>query len=156
MDMLRLLLVLMLALPGAGAIAVALCGAGRAPLVRQISLAVTVVDLLLAMIVTVGFLSTRADPPAQAADTFHPAIVPGDPRARPRVPRLAADARLRHARRLSGLRHHPLLCLLRADAGSSLLPHRHLGRPGTPLCCPQVLHLHARRQPDHAPGHPGG
>ena len=72
-------------------------------------------------------------------------------RARPRISRLAAAARHRHDRRLPGVRHHPLLRLLRADAGAALLPDRHLGRPGTAARGAQVLHLHAGRQRHHLP-----
>jgi NADH-quinone oxidoreductase subunit M len=81
MDTLRILLIILLVLPFAGAILVALCGAGRAALVRQLSLAITVLDLLLALIVAAGFLSARAEHPLPVAPdalaTFHPEIVPG-------------------------------------------------------------------------------
>jgi NADH-quinone oxidoreductase subunit M len=78
MDLMRLMLVLMLALPAMGAIVVALCGPGRAALVRQISLAVTLLDLLLAIIVTFGFLAARGEQPVpRDAATFRPVLVPG-------------------------------------------------------------------------------
>src|SRR5687768_17188105 len=78
MDLLRLLLVLLLALPAAGALVVALCGPSRPQLVRQISLTVTLLDLLLAIVVTFGFLSAREERPLpNKAPTFQPVLVPG-------------------------------------------------------------------------------
>jgi NADH-quinone oxidoreductase subunit M len=84
MEILRYLLVLMLALPFLGALAVALCGPARAALVRQLSLTVTVLDLLLAVIVSGGFVDIqqgrlgpeqkRTGPTAPKA-TFDPDIV---------------------------------------------------------------------------------
>jgi NADH-quinone oxidoreductase subunit M len=78
MDFLRILLVLLLLVPFAGAIAVALCGTGRAALVRQLSLTVTVLDLLLALIVAAGFLTARGEQPLpRHSTTFRPEVVPG-------------------------------------------------------------------------------
>jgi NADH-quinone oxidoreductase subunit M len=86
LDTLRALLVLLLALPVAAAIVVALLGPRRLPAIRWISLAVTVADLVIAALLAIGFVEIRADAPPQAAEpvpTFRPEIVPGATAADP-------------------------------------------------------------------------
>lgn len=82
MDAMRFCVVLLLVLPALGAAAAALLGQARAPLVRQVCLAVTVLDLLLALVVAGGYLRARADHPLAAleggrVETFRPELVPG-------------------------------------------------------------------------------
>src|SRR5262245_7670875 len=86
----ELLLLLLLALPAGGAIAVALLGGQRAQLVRWISLGITLADLLLAAVLTIGFAAARSERetqvPAKAAapaTTFTPELVPGAEPGRP-------------------------------------------------------------------------
>jgi NADH-quinone oxidoreductase subunit M len=69
------LVVVLLLLPAVGAIVVACLGQGRALLVRQISLGVTVADAALALVLAFAFLSGRT--PAKDSTTFHPEFVPG-------------------------------------------------------------------------------
>ncbi|MSQ97072.1 MAG: NADH-quinone oxidoreductase subunit M [Gemmataceae bacterium] len=74
------LLILLLALPAVGAIVVACLGQGRALLVRQISLGVTMGGALIALILAIGV----AEHPSPAAQTtFHPRFVPGATAASP-------------------------------------------------------------------------
>jgi NADH-quinone oxidoreductase subunit M len=80
LDTLRTLLVLLLALPAAAAIVVALLGPRRLAALRWISLAVTVADLLIAALLAAGFAEIRAAEPQRATErvpTFRPEIVPG-------------------------------------------------------------------------------
>jgi len=74
LDLLRVLLVVMLALPAAAAALAALLGPSRPDAVRGLSLVAVLADLVLAVILVVGFVSL--DRPAPGA-TFHPEIVPG-------------------------------------------------------------------------------
>jgi NADH-quinone oxidoreductase subunit M len=86
LDTLRALLVLLLALPVAAAIVVALLGPRRLPAIRWISLAVTVADLVIASLLAIGFVEIRNAAPERAAEpvpTFHPEIVPGATEADP-------------------------------------------------------------------------
>jgi NADH-quinone oxidoreductase subunit M len=80
LDTLRALMVVLLALPVAAAIVVALLGPRRLPAIRWISLAVTVADLVIASLLTIGFVEIRSAAPERAAEavpSFHPEIVPG-------------------------------------------------------------------------------
>src|SRR5262249_42478947 len=86
LDTLRALLVVLLALPVAAAIVVALLGPRRLPAIRWISLAVTVADLVIAGLLAAGFVEIRANTPPRAAGpvpTFRPEIVPGATDANP-------------------------------------------------------------------------
>jgi NADH-quinone oxidoreductase subunit M len=65
-------LLLLLAVPLAAAAAVALLGAGRPRAVRRLSLLASVVCLILAVVVVVGF--TQSPPAEDGARTFHPRI----------------------------------------------------------------------------------
>src|SRR5262245_44297503 len=69
------LLLIVLGLPLAAAAVVGLLGPGRAALVRQVSLVTTLVVLLLAVRLAVGFVGL----PRGAYTTFHPEIAPGAP-----------------------------------------------------------------------------
>jgi NADH-quinone oxidoreductase subunit M len=75
MDALRVLLILLLALPAVAAIVVALLGPGRAALIRQICLGVTLADVAITAALIAGFASARAD--VRELTTFRPEIVPG-------------------------------------------------------------------------------
>jgi NADH-quinone oxidoreductase subunit M len=81
LDLLRTLLVLLLALPAVGAVVVALLGPRRLHAIRRISLAVAVADLVIAAVLAAGFAEIRAADPAKWArgevPTFRPEIVPG-------------------------------------------------------------------------------
>jgi NADH-quinone oxidoreductase subunit M len=66
MDFLRFLLILLLAVPAVAAVVVALLGHGRAQAIRLVSLAAVVLDLLLAVALTIGFINAR--PSASEAD----------------------------------------------------------------------------------------
>jgi NADH-quinone oxidoreductase subunit M len=84
MDELRTMLLVILALPLAAAVVVALLGPSRGPLARWLSLGVVLVNLLLT-----GFLASSAarvladrpmpNPAAARKPTFQPEAVPGDP-----------------------------------------------------------------------------
>jgi NADH-quinone oxidoreductase subunit M len=76
METLRILLLMLLALPLAAAIVVACLGPGRLDAVRWISLATTVAGLVLALILAVSFVNLPDHTPG-ADRTFHPEIVPG-------------------------------------------------------------------------------
>src|SRR5437762_255853 len=79
-DLLRTLLVALLAVPAAAAVVAALLGAGRGEVVRWVSLAATVVSLVLAVVVAAGFVNVRAEqgePLADRSPTFSPDLVPG-------------------------------------------------------------------------------
>jgi NADH-quinone oxidoreductase subunit M len=69
------LLILLLVLPAVAAVVVACLGQGRALLVRQICLGVTVADAVLALVLAIGFLSGRSE--TKDGATFHPEFVPG-------------------------------------------------------------------------------
>src|SRR6516164_6826511 len=79
MDFLRFLLILLLVVPAATAAAVALLGQSRAPIVRLVSLAAVVLDLVLAIVLTIGFVNARdeAQPIKSYSSTFAPEVVPG-------------------------------------------------------------------------------
>src|SRR5947209_929863 len=80
LDVLRALLVLLLALPAAGAIVVALLGPRRLVAIRWVSLLVTLADLAIAVTLAIGFVEIRSDAkprPAEGVPTFRPEIVPG-------------------------------------------------------------------------------
>jgi NADH-quinone oxidoreductase subunit M len=81
LDLLRALLVLLLALPAAAAVVVALLGARRLHAIRRLSLAVVVADLVIAIVLAIGMAEIRASPPPKMAQgevpTFRPEIVPG-------------------------------------------------------------------------------
>jgi NADH-quinone oxidoreductase subunit M len=85
LDVLRALLVVMLALPAAAAVVAALLGPRRGQAVRWLSLAAVVVNLGLGVVVIVGFVSLERDaaPEVPAAATFRPEIVPGAEPSRP-------------------------------------------------------------------------
>jgi NADH-quinone oxidoreductase subunit M len=74
LDLLRVLLVVMLALPAAAAAFAALLGPRRPDAVRWLSLVAVLADLVLAVVVIVGFVSLDRPTPGP---TFHPEIVPG-------------------------------------------------------------------------------
>jgi NADH-quinone oxidoreductase subunit M len=86
LELLRVLLVVMLALPAAAAVVVALLGPGRALLVRWVSLAAVVIDLALAAILAAGFAAEQSQDlepaPTRPGElrTFHPLLVPGETR----------------------------------------------------------------------------
>jgi NADH-quinone oxidoreductase subunit M len=69
------LLLILLGLPLAAACVVGLLGPGRGPLIRQVSLATTLVVLLLAVRLAVEFVGL----PRGGHATFHPEFVPGAP-----------------------------------------------------------------------------
>jgi NADH-quinone oxidoreductase subunit M len=69
------LVVVLLLLPAVGAILVACLGQGRALLVRQIGLGVTVADALIALVLAFAFLCGRTQ--TKDGTTFHPEFVPG-------------------------------------------------------------------------------
>jgi NADH-quinone oxidoreductase subunit M len=71
----QILVVLLLVLPAVTAVVVACLGQGRALLVRQICLGVTVADALIALVLAFGFLSGRTQ--SKDGTTFHPEFVPG-------------------------------------------------------------------------------
>src|SRR5678815_2954507 len=68
-----LLLILLLALPAVGAIVVACLGSGRALLVRQISLGVTVAGAIASLVLAYGLVTERTG----GGNTFRPVLVPG-------------------------------------------------------------------------------
>src|SRR5437899_819219 len=75
------MLVLMLILPGIGAIVVVSLGASRALLARQISLGVTIAGAVCAILLAGAFLSRRAD--TSELKRFQPEFVPGSTAAAP-------------------------------------------------------------------------
>jgi NADH-quinone oxidoreductase subunit M len=82
LDLLRILLVVLLALPAAAAVVVALLGPRRGQVVRWLSLAAVVADLVLAAVLVIGFAtlarkSEKDRPSLLEAGTFQPEIVPG-------------------------------------------------------------------------------
>jgi NADH-quinone oxidoreductase subunit M len=80
LDLLRALLVLLLALPAAGAIVVALLGPRRLSAIRWVSLLVAVADLAIAVTLAIGVVEIRSDAkprPTEPVPTFRPEIVPG-------------------------------------------------------------------------------
>jgi NADH-quinone oxidoreductase subunit M len=84
LDPLRVILVVMLALPAAAAVAAALLGPRRAEAIRWLSLAAVLADLVLAAILVVGFATMqRNQRPEGSAATFQPEIVPGADPGRP-------------------------------------------------------------------------
>jgi NADH-quinone oxidoreductase subunit M len=76
MDLLPFLLLLLLALPVVGAVAIALLGSQRAETIRQVSLIVTTVCLLLSITLAICLADARARP-LPATRTFAPEFVPG-------------------------------------------------------------------------------
>ncbi len=84
MDLYRILLLVLLGLPAVAVAVVALLGPRRASLVRQVCLAVTLVDAVLACVLAFGFLEAReAAPLKDNAATFRPEFVPGSTAASP-------------------------------------------------------------------------
>ncbi|HJT78668.1 MAG TPA: NADH-quinone oxidoreductase subunit M [Gemmataceae bacterium] len=84
MDTLRILLLVMLALPLAAAVVSGLLGPRRGPAIRWVCLLSAVVCLALSLLLAVSFARLRygdraQEPPAAAEQTFRPEIVPGDP-----------------------------------------------------------------------------
>src|SRR5262245_37979825 len=80
-ETLRILLLVLLAVPLAAAAVVALLGARRGEAVRRVSLAATLVDLLLAVILAANY---AAMPRAEGQPlTFRPEVVPGASAADP-------------------------------------------------------------------------
>jgi NADH-quinone oxidoreductase subunit M len=95
MDALRLLILLLLALPAVAAIVAALLGPGRTALIRQVCLGVTLADAVIALALALGFVNARSDVEVRSAGgrdqvvvrqgdksveqlkTFRPEIVPG-------------------------------------------------------------------------------
>jgi NADH-quinone oxidoreductase subunit M len=83
MDLDRIMLLALLAVPAVTAVVVALLGARRGALIRWLSLAATLIDLVLVLVLVVDYLSgVRPIPPiaAQPRDkvaTFQPEMVPG-------------------------------------------------------------------------------
>ena len=80
MDFLRLLVVLLLVLPLAGAVCIAFLGSNRASLVRRLALGVTLANLLITIVLVIGFKQARAEGTGAAktvAPTFLPELVPG-------------------------------------------------------------------------------
>ncbi len=83
MDAYRFLVLLLLALPAAAAVGVALLGPGRARLVRQVSLGVTLAGVAIALVLAAGFLAARSASPlptmseTKNVETFRPELVPG-------------------------------------------------------------------------------
>ncbi|MCC6417255.1 MAG: NADH-quinone oxidoreductase subunit M [Gemmataceae bacterium] len=80
LETLRVLLIVLLALPAGTAVVVALLGAQRLRAIRALSLAATLATLAVAVVLTIGFAEIRTDP-AQAKTapslTFRPEVVPG-------------------------------------------------------------------------------
>lgn len=74
------LLILLLILPAGGAIVVACLGQGRALLVRQISLGVSLAGILLSLILAFGFMTVRTE---TKFASFRPEFVPGATAASP-------------------------------------------------------------------------
>ena len=73
-SLLRVLLILMIAIPVVAAAVVASLGKNRLHLVRTISLSAVVVNLLFAILIAVGFVSLGTE---NTGTTFAPSIVPG-------------------------------------------------------------------------------
>ncbi len=96
-ELLRILLVLLLALPAGAAVVVALLGPQRLGVIRALSLAVTLATLAIAIALAAGFIESRdlaplPDPKQMAKTepgwrpTFRPEIVPGAPASDPKSP----------------------------------------------------------------------
>lgn len=78
MDVSGLMLIALLAVPTAAAVLVALLGAERRPLIRRISLAVTVLNLVFACALTREYLRAVSDVEMRDKPaTFQPVLVPG-------------------------------------------------------------------------------
>ena len=75
--MMAMLLILLLVLPLIGAVAAAALGSSRRDLIRNLCLAVTVLGLVLALVVTAEFLRIRASAGFSGEGTFQPVLVPG-------------------------------------------------------------------------------
>src|SRR5205814_767662 len=73
--------ILLLVVPAVSAVVVAMLGHGRAQAIRLVSLAAVILDLILAAVLTIGFIDARDERPiSQDKDrvaTFRPEIVPG-------------------------------------------------------------------------------
>jgi NADH-quinone oxidoreductase subunit M len=83
LDFLRLLVVGLLVIPTLAAVAAALLGPAHAPVARWVSLGATLLNLLLAAVLTAGLAEVRADGGGPASATFRPEIVPGADPANP-------------------------------------------------------------------------
>jgi NADH-quinone oxidoreductase subunit M len=66
---------ILLALPLMTALVVAAAGPSKGPVIRWVSLASTVVSLVLAVLITADFVSTPRPMPPEAVPTFHPTYV---------------------------------------------------------------------------------
>jgi NADH-quinone oxidoreductase subunit M len=95
MDALRLLLMLLLAVPAVAAAVAAALGPGRAALIRQVCLGATIADAVIALALALGFVAARADVEVRSEGgrdrvvvhqgdkvvgqltTFRPEVVPG-------------------------------------------------------------------------------
>src|SRR5580704_3504084 len=81
MELLRVLLIAMLAIPVVTAVVVALLGPARGHCIRLASLGAVVVDLVLAVVLARGFIEARKESPPPESKigtaTFLPEIVPG-------------------------------------------------------------------------------
>lgn len=80
MGLYSALILVLLALPGIGAIVVACLGNERALLVRRVSLGVTIAGAVIALILTLGYLNEYSD---ATPKTFRPMFVPGSTEAAP-------------------------------------------------------------------------
>jgi NADH-quinone oxidoreductase subunit M len=83
MDADRFMLLALLAVPAVVAVVVALLGTNRAALIRWLSLAATVLNLVMACAIVVDFARGRHDVNQPAAATFQPEMVPGADAASP-------------------------------------------------------------------------
>src|SRR5947209_1638283 len=100
MDALRLLVILLLAVPAVAAVVAAALGPGRAALIRQICLGATIADAVIALALAVGLVGARSDVEVRSVNgrdqvvarrgdqvepftTFRPEIVPGATAAAP-------------------------------------------------------------------------
>ncbi|MCI0463488.1 MAG: NADH-quinone oxidoreductase subunit M [Gemmataceae bacterium] len=89
-EVLRALLVLLLALPAGAAVVVALLGPRRLGAIRALSLAVTLATLAIAVVLALAFIEIRSEAPLPApvagtTPTFRPEIVPGSAQDDPGV-----------------------------------------------------------------------
>jgi NADH-quinone oxidoreductase subunit M len=82
MDLNRMMLIALLALPAATAVVVALLGTRRAAAIRWLCLAVTVLDLVLSFALMRDYLAAASRPRDNVA-TFQPEMVPGADPANP-------------------------------------------------------------------------
>ncbi len=61
MDFLRLLVILLIALPAVAAVVAVLLGPGRTALIRQVCLGATIADAVIALVLALGFIGVRSD-----------------------------------------------------------------------------------------------